>query len=507
MNLNSRILHFRVFIFHFAIVAVISACATSPKLQRRPTSGANNLSDLRQQIDTILQDSSLAQSRTSIKIVSLQTGETWYARDSHLLFHPGSNMKLLTTAAALRRLGPNYQFKTELRADTSAIRDSTLHGDLFLKGYGDPALSTPDLESMALKLKESGVKKITGDLICDEAFFDDFYFGEGWMIDDASSWYWPLISALTVNRNCVTVKVKPGVNAGDTLLVTLEPPTSDMRIENVGVTVDSTDSLQIKKFKVERKWRQQENTIVIEGGKALRSEPEEFDIEVVEPALYAGTLFSERLAAENILLEGRISKGALPDTTRLLVTHGSPPLTNLIQHTNKISDNLYAELILKTLGAETRGAPGTAEKGIFVIHKMFSEIGLDTTKFSLADGSGVSRYNLTTPDQIIELLKSMYCDVRVQAEFMASLPIAGVDGTLADRMKGTAADGKLRAKTGSLRGVSALAGYTTTAEGEPLAFSIIMGHFVVPPAKIRGVQDRIGAAISGFRFRKKMNEN
>ncbi|MFQ5584873.1 MAG: D-alanyl-D-alanine carboxypeptidase/D-alanyl-D-alanine-endopeptidase [Calditrichia bacterium] len=167
-------------------------------------------------------------------------------------------------------------------------------------------------------------------------------------------------------------------------------------------------------------------------------------------------------------------------------------------NTNKESDNLSAELILKTAGAELNNAPGTAKKGISAIYEFLDEIGIDSTSYKLADGSGVSRYNLVTPDLIIELLKAMHRDFRVQAEFKTSLSIAGVDGTLKRRMKNTAAEDKLRAKTGSLEGVSSLAGYTATADGETLAFSMIMEHFVVSNASIRKIQDRIGVLISAF---------
>jgi PBP4 family serine-type D-alanyl-D-alanine carboxypeptidase len=239
----------------------------------------------------------------------------------------------------------------------------------------------------------------------------------------------------------------------------------------------------------------------VTGGLAFNSQPKEFFIEVVEAANYTGTLFAEMLASEHISLAGKILKGVAPDSSVKLVEHRSAPLSDLISHTNKVSDNLYAELILKTLGVEQQGTPGTAKKGLSAIKQFFHEIEVDTTAFELADGSGVSRYNVVSPDQIIALMQAMYADFRVQAEFLASLPIAGVDGTLEKRMKGTAAAGKLRAKTGSLRGTSALSGYTTTADGEPLAFSMIMEHFVVPIAKIRAVQDRIGVLISGFRWR------
>jgi PBP4 family serine-type D-alanyl-D-alanine carboxypeptidase len=496
MTITRQILNCEILVFYLALHFLLSSCALSKKLNS-PVSPATSLSELRQQIDAILEDSSLSQSRTGIKIVSLQSGETWYARDSHLLFHPASNMKLLTTAAGLKVLGTNYKFKTELRTDTTASADSAI-GNLYFKGYGNPALNLQDLWWMVFKLKELGVTRITGDLVCDESYFDDFYFGEGWMHEEASSWYWPPISALTVNRNCVVVKVTPGKSVGDSLVVTLEPATEYLKIENTGVTVDSTDTLSTQKFKVERKWRQQENTIVVEGGVPTSSKAKEFIVEVVEPARYAGTLLSQLLASEHISFSGEVRKGTTPDTTEVLVNHSSAPFSNLIQHTNKVSDNLFAELILKTLGAETRGAPGTAEKGISAIHRFFSETGIDTTRLSLADGSGVSRYDLISPDQIMALLEAMHRDFGVQAEFISSLPIAGVDGTLTERMKGTAAENKLRAKTGSLRGVSTLAGYTTTADGEPLAFSMMMGHFVVPTSKIRAVQDRICAAISGF---------
>ena len=221
-------------------------------------------------------------------------------------------------------------------------------------------------------------------------------------------------------------------------------------------------------------------------------------IDVVEAGLYTGTLLKEIFQKEEIILDGQVRKGIVPDTNIVLVNHLSKPLSIAVYNTNKISDNLSAELLMKTVGAEIKGPPGTAEKGISVVHQFLEEIGVDSTAYELADGSGVSRYNVITPDLIINLLKAMDKDFRIQAEFKTSLPIAGVDGTLQGRMKHSAAEGKLRAKTGSLRGVSALSGYTTSADNELLAFSIIMEHFVIQTSKIRKIQDRIGNLISSF---------
>lgn len=479
------------------ILMVFIACSSTGSL-KKPEKQTDTIFNFRKNIEQVLQDSLLQQTRTGIKIVSLETGETLYAQNSQLLFHPASNMKLLTTGTALKRLGPDYKFKTLLYADTASITDSTVFGNLYLKGFGNPDLSTNDLAWIAQKLKSKGIIHIKGDLICDDTYLDDLYWGSGWMWDDVSDWYWAPISALSVDDNCVEITVKPGKKVGDSLMVKLEPPTIYMKIINMGLTIDSLDTVQQKAFKVQRKWRPAENTILIGGGMVTGESDRSFVIDVVEAGLYTGTLLKEIFRKEEIILDGQVRKGIVPDTNMVLVNHLSEPLSIAVYNTNKISDNLSAELLMKTVGAEIQGPPGTAEKGISVIHQFLEEIGVDSTTYELADGSGVSRYNVVTPDLIINLLIAMHKDFRIQAEFKTSLPIAGVDGTLQGRMKDTAAEGKLRAKTGSLRGVSALSGYTTSADNELLAFSIIMEHFVVQTSKIRKIQDKIGDLISSF---------
>ena len=479
------------------VLTSLIACSSTGAL-KGPEKQTNAFLNLSRNIDQILQDSSLQQTRTGIKIVSLQTGKTLYERNSQELFHPASNMKLLTTATALKRLGTNFRFKTILYADTASITDSTLSGNIYLKGFGNPDLSVEDLWWMVRELKSRGISRINGNLICDETYMDDLYWGSGWMWDDVSAWYWAPICALTVNDNCVRVTVKPGSKIGDSLTVQLEPRTNYLKIVNMGVTVDSLDTLQQRAFKVERNWRPAENTIKVEGGMAIGKSERSFVIDVVDAARFTGTLFSELLQQENITFEGKVLKDSVPDKAIVLVRHISSPLTLIIMNTNKISDNLSAELLMKTVGAEIKGVPGTAEKGISVVKEVLSDIGVDSTTYEIADGSGVSRYNVITPDLIVDLLTEMNRDFRIQAEYKTSLPIAGIDGTLQGRMKNSAAEGKLRAKTGSLRGVSSLAGYTTTAEGELVAFSMIMEHFIISTSKIRDIQDQIGNLISSF---------
>lgn len=486
--------HYPVFAFAFVFLA---GCATHGPL-RKPAQEKNAIAALQKQIDMVLQDSVLQQTRTGIKIVSLNTGRTWYEKNSRELFHPASNMKLLTTATALNRLGPDFRFRTLLLADSASLKDSTISGNIYLKGFADPSLTTQDLHRMVKELRFRGIRRITGNLVCDESYLDDLYLGQGWMWDDASSEDFAPISALTVNDNCVEVTVKPAVRPGDRLTVHLEPETNYMKIVNHGVTVDSTDTVLTKAFKVERKWKHPENTIVIEGGLIAGGPERTFKREVVDPARYAGTLFGELLVQEHISLQGSVLKGVAPDTVILLAEHLSPPLSQIVFRINKISHNLSAELLLKTLGAEMGGVPGSAKKGISEIYQFLQEIGIDSTSYKLADGSGVSRYDLVTPDLLVTLLQAMYREFQVQPEYQSSLPIAGLDGTLKRRMTNTPAERTLRAKTGTLSGVSDLSGYTITADSEIVAFSIMMEHFVGSASKIRKVQDRIGELLTSF---------
>jgi D-alanyl-D-alanine carboxypeptidase/D-alanyl-D-alanine-endopeptidase (penicillin-binding protein 4) len=485
------------FLYLIFLSNLILGCSSTVQI-KQAVSVEDPIIQFRVKLNKILQDSVLYQTKSGLKIVSLETGETLYTHDSHMLFHPASNMKLLTTAVALKQLGPNFKFKTTLSIDTNSIENGTIKGNLYLKGYGNPDLTTDDFRHITSELKSKGIRKISGDLICDDTYFDDLYLGYGWMWDDTNAQDFAPISALSVNSNCIIIEIRPANHIGDTLIFRMDPETAYMKIENYGITVDSLDTLMQKSFKVERKWKNHENTIVIKGGMTIHQNPEVFNIEVTDAALYAGVLFKELLLKENIQFAGNILKEEAPDTSQILIQHNSSPLTISIINTNKESDNLSAELILKTMGAEVKGQPGTADKGISLIHQYFNEIGIDSTTYRITDGSGVSRYNLITPDMIIELLKDIHQNAQIQAEFKSSLPIAGVDGSLNHRMKGTAAENTLRAKTGTLKGVSSLSGYATTADDEMLAFSIMMEHFIVPVIKIQNIQDKICILISSF---------
>lgn len=206
-------------------------------------------------------------------------------------------------------------------------------------------------------------------------------------------------------------------------------------------------------------------------------------------ALACGTLLKEMLQQEGIVVNGEVSHGLVPPDAVVIATHLSPPLMDILRLMNKPSDNTIAELIFKTLGAEVKGEPGTWQKGQQVVGEFLGEMG---AAFRVVDGSGLSRYNLVTAELLVHLLVSVYNDFELMPDYVASLPIAGVDGTLKNRMKGMRAEKLLRAKTGTLSGVSALAGYTVTADSEVLAFSILISHYAGPAASARCIQDTIG---------------
>ena len=224
-------------------------------------------------------------------------------------------------------------------------------------------------------------------------------------------------------------------------------------------------------------------------------------VDIIDPALYAATLLKERLLSNEIRVHGIARHGKVPDDAIEIANHVSPPLFLVVRAMNKPSDNLTAELLLKTVGAEIVDVPGTTAKGLDVMHQFLKEIGIDTAQSTLADGAGVSRYNLLSASMLTSLLVSLFQDFSVMPEYLASLPVAGVDGTLSRRMKTTGAEKRLRAKTGTMRGVTALAGYTMTADHEILAFAILMSHYAGSANSRRALQDEIGTALAQFSWR------
>ncbi len=450
---------------------------------------------LQTEIEAILSDPLLASSNIGIKVVSLGTREVFYEKDAKKLYHPASTMKLITAATALVKLGPNHRFHTSLYVDY--LEDGQIVGNIYLKGGGDPVFNSNDLEKMVEKLAEMNLKDLQGDIVVDETYFDAVRWGKGWMWDDGPiGGYFSHLSALTINRNGVRVRISPGTEVSDPVSVHLDPPTQYMQIINEAITVETSEKVRAK---MKRKSEPvDENVLMIDGAMTTGQTEMNRRVDVLDPALYCGTLLREMLARRGVALQGKVRYGEVPEEATEIVTHVSPPLSRILWEMNKPSDNLIAELLLKTLGAELKGSPGTGQKGLQVINEFLIEIGMDSEDYAIADGSGASRYNLVTASLLTDLLIYMFRDFTVMPEYLASLPVGGVDGTLAWRMRGMSAEGVLRAKTGTLRGVTTLAGYTTTADGEIVVFSILVSNYIGSANPRRFLQDRIGDILTRF---------
>lgn len=471
------------------LAGFLSGCATLQPGSRP----SDPLAALRYDIEKVLADSIFIPSQASVKIVSLDSKEVLFDHNSRLLVRPASNMKLLTSSTALSVLGLDHKFRTAVLAD-SISGDNSHCTNLFLKGYGDPDLVSADLDSLALLVRQHGVKSVTGGVIADVSYYDDVYWGYGWNWDDEPYSYAAFISPLSVNDNCVSVTVSPGDTSGKAVAVSINPASSYVTVLNKAITVSDT---VLHPLVVSRLFREHLNIVVVEGEMKQGSQTVERQISVRKPELYAATLFQEALQRRGIFVGRQPAVGTAPQGARELASYSrnfAPVLVNL----NKVSDNLSAEMMLKTMSAVTDKAPGSAQGGVYAIHRFLSTFGIDTTKYQLADGSGLSFYDLISAEMIIQLLQGMAQQKELFPTFLESLPIAGVDGTISSRMRQTPAQGNLRAKTGTINGVSSLSGYVQTLDGEKLAFAMTMQNFTLPTRLYQRAQDKIGALLASF---------
>ncbi len=469
-------------------ILFFSGCATlfGPGIPSDP------LERLTYDIDAVLADSVFRSTIPSVRVVDPKNGQVLYERNSNLYIRPASNMKILTSATALYVLGPRYQFKTSLAWDT-APADHIVDGNLYLKGYGNPDLTTSDLDSMAARFADMGVKKVSGNIIVDAGYFDSLQWGMGWMWDDEPAPYQAYVSALTVNKNCIYVTAAIDTVTGQ-VAVTTDPQTSYVTVRNeASVATDSvTERLQISRPATEAP-----NTILVSGQMREGRRPYEEQLTVLWPDLYAGTLVKEALQRRGIDVAGKVVPGRLPDSVSERIWH-TWGIDSMVINLMKVSDNLSAEMSLKMVGAVVFGPPGNVRNGRIAENSFFGRLGMDTLRHRVADGSGLSHYNLLRIGLITDLLVGMYHREDIFPLFYAAMPIGGVDGTLEDRMRATRAEGNVHAKTGTISGVSSLSGYVTTRDGEMLVFGMTMQDFVGSSAPYRYAQDRICEILANF---------
>ena len=410
---------------------------------------ASSRAELRHFVDSLTTQTEFRNATWGVLIVNPRTGDTLYSKNAGKLIMPASNMKIITSAAALTLLGPDYTYRTTFLAD-GPVHDSLLDGNLLVIGRGDPTISvnmrgvaTTVMDALADSVRAHGIREVTGSLARVGDAFPDSIHGYGWEWDDLGEYYAAGVDELIFNEGMAPT--------------TLRPPPDTVR-----------DSLYSGPAK--------------------------------DPATGYLNAFNDALLRKQITVEAGVMDGILPTPFKMdtLFTFISLPMRNIIPALMKPSQNQIAEILLKTIGLE-RGGMGTADSARKIVGQLLLSWGVQPDGFVIRDGSGLSRHDLVSPETIVRVLDRIQQDTAF-AVFYNAMPIAGVDGTLKDRMKGTPAEGNVHAKTGSIASARSLSGYVTTADGERLIFSVLSNNWTTPSSEVTGIADQIAAALASYRL-------
>ncbi|MBE0542777.1 MAG: D-alanyl-D-alanine carboxypeptidase/D-alanyl-D-alanine-endopeptidase [Verrucomicrobia bacterium] len=469
---------------------LVCALALAPAETVKPP---GTLAELQERLAAHVTQPHFAAGMWGVKIVSLDSGKTLFEHNAEKLFSPASNSKLYTVALALDQLGGDYRLKTSLYAAAKPGRNGTLKGDLIVYGRGDPSIHGrwhggdvhAALAPLVAALTNAGVKRISGDLIGDTSFIQGPPYGAGWDWDDLQYYYGAEISALTINDNTFDLSIKPGEREGDPGQLALSPPTTYVILSNRTQTVAASDRRSISLYRPPGG-----NVVYVSGQMPLGETNYTEDVTLHNPAGLFITLLKETLARHGIKVSGKLrtmdwlDRQARPIDWDKLVELGSiesPPMRELVRNIQKPSQNLHTDLILAHVGALAQAANpparGTSEAaGIRQLREFLDKAGVPRGDVQFEEGSGLSRNNLTTPNATIALLQFMHRHAEAET-YLNALPVAGVDGTLRNRMRSTPAAGNVRAKTGTLRWANSLSGHVATAAGERLLFSIMLNRY------------------------------
>jgi len=465
----------------------------------------STVADLQKELDDIFNDNSFRNAHWGVVIQSLNNGEYFYKQNEDKFFVPASNLKLFTSAGGLLILGNDYRFSTNILSN-GYQSGSTLYGDLIIQGRGDPTISgrfyNNDInfvfDSWIDSLLELGIKNVKGNIVGDDNLFDDIGLGNGWAWDYETDWYAAQSSAVSYNDNCVDIKIYYN-HKYDSVVVSSKP-----ELRNIVILNNVKPAVGSEKTNIEVIRERGTNVINVSGKFRKDADTLITYATVQNPTQFAMLVLKNRLENRGIRVNGYAVD--IDDYERaidyndldLLFVSYSEKLNEIIKVVNKGSQNFFAEQLLKTIGLEKLGF-GSVTNGVTAVKEIFADIGLNPDNIIMVDGSGLSHLNMVTPRQVVELLKYMYSNKKVYADYYNSLPIAGIDGTLGKRMKNTTAEKVVRAKTGFISYVRSLSGYAVTGDNEPIAFSMIANNFSVPVKLAENIQDLVCLRLTNFR--------
>jgi len=486
-------------------VCALAAAATVPTLAQR--------------VDAVLAASAAARGAFwGIQAIDLATGRTVYELNANRFFVPASNTKLFSTALALTLLGPDATFQTRVLGGSLPDANGLLAGDLRLVGGGDPNLSprtipyekgavTGDpliaIQDLADQVAAKGVKRVLGDIVGDDTWYVWQPYADGWSLDDPNTKDGTAVSALAINDNSQTVAVRPGAAAGDLAVLQLKPALEYYLIENRVRTVAADGERRIHSERLPGS-----RTLRLWGTIPLRDTGEDLALGIDDPALYAAMALRQALEQRGIAVDGQaVALHLLPqdvaDLRRApapaevagveLARRDSASLVECLRVTDKVSQNLHAEMMLRAVGRARRNV-GSREAGFEEMRTFLAQAGIPAAAYHLLDGSGMARLNLVTPSAVVRLLRHMYASPERET-FVSLLPVGGEDGTLAARFTNAAQSGRVHAKTGSLAHVSALSGYAQRPNKGWVAFSILVNNYNGQTAEIRQAMDKVCALI------------
>ncbi|OHB43864.1 MAG: D-alanyl-D-alanine carboxypeptidase/D-alanyl-D-alanine-endopeptidase [Planctomycetes bacterium GWC2_39_26] len=468
-----------ILIVYSKIVVFIFTCAVffSASVEAN-TTDTNNLKN---RIQLLLNNPSLKNVPYGISIISIKNETPLFSYRDNDLFSVASNMKLLTTSAALDYLGTDFEYKTTIEADGKIKASGELVGNIIIKGSGDPNLSgrfyngniAAVPESWANAIITRGINKITGDIIADDSIFDRVYTNPNWPENQLSEWYCAPSCGLSFNDNCVDITIIPKKEPGKIVTLLVEPDTSYFNILN-----NCIYTLNKKEHGYSMDRKPGTNQIFIKGKFWINASPEKNWVNVYNPALYLATVFKEILEKNGVTVCGNarlIEEGDYANSNLERITQTTSTMEQTIHVTNKHSQNFYAEQILKTLGAHIKSS-GTLDAGLEVLHDFMNKLGFPNDEYQIEDGCGLSKGNKLSPKIITTLLK--YMNKHPNGNMLwNSLPTSGTDGGLRRRMNSPQYKNKIHAKTGYIAKTSALSGYIDTSSGDVLVFSILMNNF------------------------------